>query len=377
MRRSWVVGLLISFPFATPVAAAGSVPRQAEALVPQPTWAADSPTTEAVPPTYDLVDLGTLGGATSWAKDVDAAGRVVGQAETGGNGAGCGGGEATADHAFLWADGRMTDLGTLGGTNSAAAEIAATGLIVGWAETAAGAQHAALWDHGIATDLGTLGGTNSAATAVNAEGQVVGWAETGRPDENQWSGVERHAFLWEAGKLTDLAPLVAAAAIDDAGRVVGQVEDGGAALMEDGHLIDLAPLVEVAGIDAAGRIVGAVEVAEGHQHAAIWDDGVVTDLGALQDRHQDSAAADINATGQIVGTAWFATLCGWPTVGVLWDHGKPAELADLLADDGPLILAPPQPVYLIDAAAINDAGQIAATILVDYTPHAVLLTPRA
>jgi probable HAF family extracellular repeat protein len=376
MRRSWVVGLLIFLLFATLVAATGSMPRQAVALRSQPTWVVASPTTEATSPTYDLVDLGTLGGATSWAKDIDASGRVVGQAETGGDGAGCGG-EATGDHAFIWADGRMTDLGTLGGANSAAAAIAASGQIVGWAETASGAQHAALWDHGSATDLGTLGGTNSAATAVNAEGQVVGWAETGRPGENQWSGVERHAFLWEAGKLTDLAPLVAAAAIDDAGRVVGQVEDGGAALMEDGHLIDLAPLVEVAGIDAAGRIVGAVEVAEGHQHAAIWDDGVVTDLGALQDRHQDSAAADINATGQIVGTAWFATLCGWPTVGVLWDHGKPAGLADLLADDGPVFLALPRPVYLIDAAAINYAGQIAATILVDYAPHAVLLTPRA
>src|SRR5262245_22630711 len=35
-----------------------------------------------------------------------------------------------------------------------------------------------LFSAGVATDLGTLGGSMSAATAINAAGQVVGYAQT-------------------------------------------------------------------------------------------------------------------------------------------------------------------------------------------------------
>ncbi len=49
----------------------------------------------------------------------------------------------------------------------------------------------------VARDLGTLGGRWSVAQAVNARGQVAGWSAT------KIAG-ERHAFLWENGKMTDL-----------------------------------------------------------------------------------------------------------------------------------------------------------------------------
>ena len=39
------------------------------------------------------------------------------------------------------------------------------------------------------TDLGTLGGTNSYAYGINNKGQIVGWSNT--------SSEEQHAVLWE------------------------------------------------------------------------------------------------------------------------------------------------------------------------------------
>jgi probable HAF family extracellular repeat protein len=357
MHRGPTLCLLIALPFATLVAAA---PR------PRATWVSVSPVPGFVPPTYDFIDLGTLGGGASWARDVDAAARVVGRAETSGA-EGCGG--TGANHAFLWADGRMTDLGTLGGENSDANAINPAGQIVGWAETASGEQHAALWDHGHVTDLGTLGGANSWATAINAEGQVVGWSETDRLAENQFELPDRRAFLWEDGRLTDLAPMRYAAAIDDAGRIVGELPGWKPVLREDGHLVDLSPLVSANGFDAAGRVIGVAEMADGHDHTAIWDDGVMTDLGALPDR-PDSYATDSNAAGQIVGDTVVDRQCGYSTEAALWDHGTLVVLGSRIAD------GPRDPGDLVDAAAINGAGQIAATLLVRYGPHAVLLTPR-
>ena len=58
-------------------------------------------------PTYRAVDLGTLqtGEANSWAWDVNELGEVVGYADAP---------NKQSIHAFLWADGEMLDLKTLG-----------------------------------------------------------------------------------------------------------------------------------------------------------------------------------------------------------------------------------------------------------------------
>jgi probable HAF family extracellular repeat protein len=59
----------------------------------------------------------------------------------------------------------MTDLGTLGGTTSAANGLNAVGQVVGLSATTSGDQHAFLYSGGIMTDLGTLGANPALLTA--------------------------------------------------------------------------------------------------------------------------------------------------------------------------------------------------------------------
>ena len=115
----------------------------------------------------------------------------------------------------------ITDLGTFGTrwTSGSAAAINKLGQVVGTNGTAGGKQHAFLWQNGKMTDLGTLGGRDSGASAINARGQVVGTSLTAAPQRV-------HAFLWENGKMRDLGTLGGKSsrprALNDRGQVVGE-----------------------------------------------------------------------------------------------------------------------------------------------------------
>src|SRR4029077_20392879 len=87
----------------------------------------------------------------------------------------------------------IIDLGTLGGVLTFATAISARGQVIGASTITTGAQHAFLWQDGVMTDLGTLGGANVASFpgAINALGQVVGFSGP--------VGQNGHAFLWQKG----------------------------------------------------------------------------------------------------------------------------------------------------------------------------------
>jgi probable HAF family extracellular repeat protein len=198
-----------------------------------------------------MSDIGTLGGLYSEAHDINAAGQIVGGASTpdtpldraflysrgvmhnlyglpegdastayGINYAGqvVGRSAISTDdppehpyHAFLYSEGKIVDLGTLGGLFSSAYAINEAGVIVGDTNTEEElpsghfVTHAFLYADGVMQDLGTFGGaeTFSKANAINNRGQVVGWAD---------DDTSTRAFLFEGGKMLDLNTLVDAGA---------------------------------------------------------------------------------------------------------------------------------------------------------------------
>jgi len=105
---------------------------------------------------------------------------------------------------WLYHDGLTEELGTLGGTSGLPTAINDLDEIVGWSATTSNAEtHAFLYRNGTMTDLGTLGALPyirySTAWAINNWGQIVGTTTTTNGE---------HAFLYQDGTMTDLNDLI-------------------------------------------------------------------------------------------------------------------------------------------------------------------------
>ena len=175
--------------------------------------------------------------------------------------------------------------------------------------------HAFVWSNGTMTDLGTLGSGNfSAGTAINASGEVVGWTDT-----NADTGQE--AAVWNGQKWTPLGLPQGSVAtgINDSGQVVGSVSNvttGSQPFLDsNGTITDLPEPGFVAtsnlgcqadAINNNAQIAGTCwgynrKLSSLYADLVLWQNGTVTDLGTLGGVR--STAAAINDNGQIVGSA--------------------------------------------------------------------------
>ena len=147
-----------------------------------------------------LVQLGTLGGNDSKATAINATGTVAGYSTI----------ATGVTHAFIWFDGvGMRDLGYLDyAHDSRAYGMNNAGDVVGTALDSTGASHAVVWLAGYGTrDLGLLipptsGWTPEAANSINDGGDIVGFGRIGG---------QEHAFLLTRYNGPDTQPPVAVA----------------------------------------------------------------------------------------------------------------------------------------------------------------------
>jgi probable HAF family extracellular repeat protein len=117
---------------------------------------------------------------------------------------------AAFTRAFLWKAGKFTDLGSLGGGNSTASAINASGSVTGSTSTPTAAEHAYSYDGVAMTDIGVCAGAStSRGRAINAAGHIAGWCFF--PQVNGYPNGHpaiRHAFLWTPeGGMRDLGSL--------------------------------------------------------------------------------------------------------------------------------------------------------------------------
>lgn len=328
---------------------------------------------------YLVRNLDALGGTASVANGITNRGWVTGQANLQGDQVG---------HAFLWRKrSGMTDLGTLGGPNSGVFWPVKDdrGLIAGVSEISTidplnenfcgfGTGFiclAFLWQDGQMTPLATLGGNNGYATGVNNRGQAVGYAETGTQDP---SCIAPQVFDWEGviwgpkqGEIHVLLPLAgdsvgAGIAINDEGQVVGGsgicAPVSGtislhAVLWQDGSPIDLGSLGGAVnnagtGINNKHQVIGFSDLAgDIIEHAFLWSEETgIQDLGALPGDFSSSAFG-INNQGQVVGQSCDQS---GNCRAVLWQNGTITDLNTLIA--------PGFSLYLVYGGDINDRAEI-------------------
>jgi hypothetical protein len=251
-------------------------------------------------PRYVVIPLGSLGGTVSQGNSINDLGWVGGLSALAGN--------ATV-HATIWRGSNPTDLGTLGGPNSAVLWPSKNviGLVAGVAETdqdqplgetwscrfffpsrTGKTCLGVVWEHGNIRALPTWGGENGFATSANNFRQIVGWAETQVLDPSCTGRQKRQfiAALWGPGKdeMHQLPPLPgdstsAATGINDRGQAIG-----------------------ISG--ACGIAVGGVSA----RRAVMWEGSSTIDLGTLGGDGWDTPMA-LNAWGDVVG---FANAPGTP-----------------------------------------------------------------
>ncbi|HXX61827.1 MAG TPA: hypothetical protein VEI48_11145, partial [Candidatus Sulfotelmatobacter sp.] len=314
-------------------------------------------------PMYRLTDLGLS--VTPFA--INAAGEVTGSGADG--------------DAFRWDGSTFTNLGVrTPGDVSDGSAINASGEVAGLSSDQNGHYYAVSWTDTTLDDIS--GGTISDAYGINGAGDIVGY--TAAPN--------LRAFIYHAGTLTDLNSEVTggattlvlhgAAAINDGGEIVGSGGIGSnpdhAFLFDAGVVTDLGTLPggkssDTSGataVNAMGHVIGSSGgTVPGSLTGMFFWDGTMHPIAAVRGFSNDRADA-INDSDWVVGRLDYGVP---PQRAFVWPGaGAPVDL-------NTRVLNLPAGWGLAEATGINDLGQIVGFAVVDVAghTHGFLLTPAA
>jgi probable HAF family extracellular repeat protein len=323
---------------------------------------------------YTVIDLGTIGGPTSFGGAINNYGEVTGDSSPTGSGLdhaflwtptspnattgtihdlggalshGFGinaGGQVTGntnDRAFRWTPtvlnggtGTMNDVGTPSGMIAQGEGINDNGVVVGVYITDNGG-HAFLQDS-TTHDLETLGGASSVAYGINSISHVVGTSDT---LANQSGQSFEHAFLYDSS-------------MHDLGTLGGN-------------------LSTAAGINSSGQVVGSSQTSSNTiLHAFLWTPnapngatGTMQDLGSLGGFSNGNS---VNASGEVVGS--YQPTGSNNTDAFVYTAGTGMIDLNTLID-------PLSGWQLRNGGGVNDLGQITGWGVIGGNQHAFLLTP--
>jgi probable HAF family extracellular repeat protein len=323
---------------------------------------------------YSVVDLGTLGGASSQATGINDSGQVVGWAYTSGG----------IQHAFLYSAGTMQDLGS-GSWYSGASGINNAGQVVGYAQdpsTQSGYYRPFLYSSGtvqiFSAAFSYAGNVDVYGRAVTADGVIVGNSASGGTVTSGFIYDPAYAPIQLSMAVYAVSPslhsgqsYLGGAYIDSTGQLGPRgatyaaisYESGGSNTPPSG--IGTANS-SIAGINDSGASVGYASFG-GSTHAALWsspNSSVVTDLGTLGGL--SSYASGINNSGEVVGASYTAS----------------SELDAFVDINGTMLdlnslINPGSGWTLTAATGINDYGDIVGYGMVNGSMHAFELLPSA
>ena len=295
-------------------------------------------------------------------------------------------------HSILWYRGQQIDLGkaAFGGPNSVGYTVNVRAQVVGEAETSVPDPYGEdfcgfgtnlvclpyIWQNGLMTPLPTLGGRSGVANWINAEGQVVGAAEN-----TTWDAAcpppQRFQFrpvTWVNGKAQELPlvngdPVGIAYSVNDNGQIAGasglcstfspyylaNIVPTHALLWQNGAATDLGSLGGTGkfggniafAVNNKGQVVGNSDLAgDTANHGFIWQNGHITDMGMLPG-DIGSASLAINDNGDVVGVSIDKD---FNARGFIWRNNVMVDLNSLVPPDSPL--------YIELSCSINARGEI-------------------
>jgi probable HAF family extracellular repeat protein len=322
-----------------------------------------------------LTDLGALPGQNvSAIYELNSNGIGVGSSESGADDPNTG---TAAQVAVMFRHGHVINLGTLpGGSESFAQDINDQGQIAGNSSNATPDPYsifgwgtetrAFVWRNGVMHDLGTLGGDDAVEYVQNERGQIAGWSYTNdTPNADSHETPTTDPFLWQNGHMTDLGTFGGDVGntnwMNNRGEVVGFSSLAGDQtirpfLWNGSRMIDLGTLGGQNGtanwINSNGDVAGWAELRDkpGHLifHAALWRNGKTLNLPPV-DGAPWSFANSVNDQDQVVGNTTDAK--GNELTAVLWSHGHAYDLNALIA---------PSTLHLTSGEYIDDQGDIVA-----------------